>query len=62
MALLYRVVSFGVAQGPWRAKRRQAEADAIASGLAEVDEWGQVFLDGYAAIEWRRDEDVRLSA
>lgn len=62
MALQYRVVAFGQPSGPWRTKRRQAESDAVALGLASHDEWGQLYLDAPVAIEWRRDEEVRMSA
>lgn len=43
-------------------KKKHAEADAVAQGLGEVDEWGQLYLDGIASIEWRRDEATRMSA
>lgn len=36
--------------------------DAVAAGLAEYDEWGQLWFDGCAEIEWKRDEELRLSA
>lgn len=62
MSLLYRVTAFGEAKGPWRGKRRQAEQDAISQGLAEYDEWGELYLDGIANIEWMRLEEVRLRA
>ena len=62
MALLYRVVAFGKPQGPWRSKKRQAQQDAVSCALGEYDEWGQFWLEGQAAIEWRREEEVRLCA
>lgn len=62
VALQYRVVAFGKPRGPWRSKQRQAERDAIAAGLAEFDEWGQLYLDGCASIEWARQPEIRLSA
>jgi hypothetical protein len=62
MALVYRVVAFGQPCGPWRTKKRQAEQDALANGLGEVDEWGQLYLDAPAAIEWRRAEDLKRCA
>ena len=62
VALQYRVVAFGQPRGPWRAKQKEAERDAIGAGLAEVDEWGQLYLDGCAAIEWAHAPEIRLSA
>jgi len=62
MAVEYQVVSFGVPQAPWRAREKQAQIDAVALGLAEVDEWGQLFFEAASEIVWRRVEDVRLSA
>lgn len=62
MALLYRLVAFGVPQGPWRTKKRQAEQDAVSLGLGERDEWGQLYLDAPVAIEWTREDDVRMRA
>lgn len=62
MALQYRVVAFGKPRGPWRTKKRQAVQDALSAGLAEVDEWGQLYLDGVAAIEWQLEPETRLSA
>ncbi len=69
MALRYRVVAFGEAQGPWRMRRREAERDAIARDLGEFDEWGQFYLSAHASIQWIREEalmargvGVRLSS
>ena len=62
MALLYRVVAFGQPRGPWRSKEKQAELDAIHGGLAEYDEWGQLYFEAFARIEWIREEETRLSA
>lgn len=62
MAVQYRVVAFGEAKGPWRWSERKAEEDAVSEGLAEVDEWGQLYLDGTTEIEWRFVEEVRRSA
>lgn len=62
VSLLYRVVAFGKPHGPWRARERQAEADAVAAGLAEYDEWGALYFDAFAQIEWAREDDLRLSA
>lgn len=36
--------------------------DAIAAGLAEYDEWGQLYFDGFAEIQWTREDDLKLSA
>lgn len=57
MALVYRVIALGEPRGPWRTKKRQAEQDAIAQGLGEVDEWGEFYLDGLASIEWMREAE-----
>ncbi len=62
MAVQYRVVAFGKAQGPWRWTERRAEEDAVAQGLAEYDEWGQLYLDAPASIEWKFFEELRRSA
>ena len=62
MAVEYRVVSFGKARSPWRSSERKAETDAIDQGLAEVDEWGQLYLDATASIEWRYVDELRRSA
>ncbi len=62
MAVSYRVLSFGVPRGPWRAKRRQAEQDALTQGLATYDEYGQLYLDAPVVIQWRRDPEIRLTA
>jgi hypothetical protein len=62
MAVQYRVVAFGKARGPWRWTEKRAEADAVAEGLAEYDEWGQLYLDAPAVIQWRYREEVRRSA
>jgi hypothetical protein len=62
VAVEYRVVSFGKPQGPWRDTERRAENDAVAQGLAEYDEWGQLYLDATTSIEWRFYEELRRSA
>jgi hypothetical protein len=62
MALRYRCVAFGQPKGPWRIKKSQAVQDAVAAGLAERDEWGDLYLDCGAAIVWQREEQLRLSA
>jgi hypothetical protein len=62
MAVQYRVVAFGKPQCPWRWSERQAEQDAVAQGLAEKDEWGQLYLEAPASIQWRYHEEVRRSA
>lgn len=62
MAVEYRVVAFGKPQGPWRSSERKAEEDAVGQGLAEVDEWGQLYLEGPANIEWRYYDELRRSA
>lgn len=62
MALLYRVTALGEPRGPWRCKKAQAERDALAQGLAEIDEWGTLYLDAVADIQWAREKEVRLSA
>ena len=62
MALLYRVTAFGEPKGPWRARRRQAEQDAIAAGLGDFDEWGEFYLDGVASIQWMRQPEIKMRA
>lgn len=62
MAVRYRVKAFGEPRGPWRYRQRQAEQDAVAAGVAQYDEWGQLYLDGPAEIEWEREPEVRLRA
>ena len=62
MAVQFRVVAFGQPQGPWRWTERKAEEDAVGQGLAEYDEWGQLYLEAPASIEWRYYEELRRSA
>lgn len=51
MCLWFRAVLLGEPKGPWRATRKQAEADAAAAGLGERDEWGTFYLDAFADIQ-----------
>lgn len=58
MQAVYRVVAFGQARGPWRSMKRQAVRDAIIAGLAERDEWGQVYYECFAGLQWMRDGEI----
>ncbi|MBB4618987.1 hypothetical protein GGQ96_003137 [Sphingomonas abaci] len=62
MAIVYRVTAFGEARAPWRTKKQHALQDAVLLGLAERDEWGQLYLDAPVRIEWAHDESIRQTA
>jgi len=58
VCLWYRVVLLGQPKGPWRPTRKQAEADAASADLGERDEWGSFYLDAFADIEARHENDL----
>jgi len=62
VALWYRATCFGRPKGPWRTRRRDAENDAVAQGLGEYDEWGQLYLEGPTEIEWSRMPEIKMRA
>lgn len=51
----------GEPKGPWRATRKQAEIDATGAGLGERDEWGSFYLDAFADIEERHENELMRS-
>ncbi|QAY77900.1 hypothetical protein [Sphingosinicella sp. BN140058] len=59
---LYRVVVFGMPQGPWRSCRDQARRDAIEVDLGEYDDHGNFYLTVPADIQVTRADRLRWVA